>query len=445
MKTTFSSKTIFGHFDGNCFFVSCFLVTRPELRGSPVGVLTPGDSNFVSASPELKKLGIKTGTPLFEVREIIKNNNVKLFSSEFETFCFFSERMFRAVKMRTPKVVPYSIDEGYFIAPQIPQLDLLNFGLNLKAHAYDYSRIPICVGFGPTKLLANIANTWAKTNPELKGVYVINEFNIDYTLEQTPISDIWGIGKNSEIKLKKLGVFNALQFRDYPYPAHIQKILTVNGRKLQLELQGVVCWPLETPFEKKKEIGHSRTFPKGTRNREAIKRSIASFVSEAAEEMRSQGSVCNEISLYLTTDRHRLDLPQYANGVSRRLSSYTCDTVKLIEEAFLIFEEIFLEDFDYRKAGIRLTRLQDFSEHQFALFGSNDTHERIKLMKTMDALNSNYGDKTIQSAACGTQSEVEGRVSHLRPPPQFTRWWAVPKITKTINDAKGVKNLPRLL
>jgi len=55
--------------DGNNFYVSCERVFRPSLRDRAVVVLSNNDGCAIARSNEAKALGIKMGTPYFEIRD----------------------------------------------------------------------------------------------------------------------------------------------------------------------------------------------------------------------------------------------------------------------------------------------------------------------------------------------------------------------------------------
>ena len=70
--------------DCNNFFVSCERVFRPDLEGRPVVVLSNNDGCIIARSNEAKALGIKMGTPLFQVRDLIRRQHVSVFSSNYQ-------------------------------------------------------------------------------------------------------------------------------------------------------------------------------------------------------------------------------------------------------------------------------------------------------------------------------------------------------------------------
>lgn len=69
----------------NCF-VSCERVFRPDLIGKPVCVLSNNDGCVVARSNEAKALGIKAGLPYYQLKERFPNDEVIVFSSNYELY-----------------------------------------------------------------------------------------------------------------------------------------------------------------------------------------------------------------------------------------------------------------------------------------------------------------------------------------------------------------------
>ena len=67
--------------DCNNFYCSCERVFNPQLRDKPVVVLSNNDGCVVARSNEVKAMGIKMGTPLYQIREVLEANIVGVFSS----------------------------------------------------------------------------------------------------------------------------------------------------------------------------------------------------------------------------------------------------------------------------------------------------------------------------------------------------------------------------
>ena len=83
---------MFALVDCNNFYVSCERVFDPALNGKPVVVLSNNDGCAISRSNEAKKLGIPMGAPAFKYGKNFKENNVKIFSSNFPLYGDMSSR-----------------------------------------------------------------------------------------------------------------------------------------------------------------------------------------------------------------------------------------------------------------------------------------------------------------------------------------------------------------
>merc|ERR1711965_650087 len=84
--------------DCNSFYVSCERLFNPKIRNKPVVVLSNNDGCVISRSTEAKALGIKMGEPYFKVKELVKKNNVQIFSSNYSLYGDLSRRVMRVLK-----------------------------------------------------------------------------------------------------------------------------------------------------------------------------------------------------------------------------------------------------------------------------------------------------------------------------------------------------------
>ena len=114
--------------DCNNFYCSCERVFNPLLRDKPVVVLSNNDGCVVARSNEVKAMGIKMGTPLYQIREILEANNVAVFSSNYNLYGDMSRRVMMLLSEFTPELTQYSIDEAF--------LDLSGFGEGEKLVSY---------------------------------------------------------------------------------------------------------------------------------------------------------------------------------------------------------------------------------------------------------------------------------------------------------------------
>ena len=78
--------------DCNNFYASCEKLFRPDLKHTPVVVLSNNDGCVVARSPEAKALKIKMGVPIFEIKEIVEKHKVIVLSSNYAMYAEMSRR-----------------------------------------------------------------------------------------------------------------------------------------------------------------------------------------------------------------------------------------------------------------------------------------------------------------------------------------------------------------
>lgn len=392
--------------DCNAFFCSCEILFRPDLRGKPVGVLSNNDGCFVSLTKELKALGVPMGAPYFKYKSICEKNRVEVFSSNFSLYTNISDRVMYTLAQFTPKIEIYSVDEAFLDLSGFESWGLKEYGLEVKKSVEMNIGIPVCIGIGPTKVLAKVANRVAKKIKSTDGVVDITDpIKREKALECVAIEDIWGVGRSNSVKFRSLGIKTAKDLRDYKNDKLIKKIFTKVGLQLKEELEGKPRFAIKTEVPKKKEIMVSRTFGKSTEDLDVLRESIANYVSSACEKLRKQKSVCSNVEVFVRTDAHK-NVPQYYGFDSKKIQSATSDTRKVIKYAFDILNKVYRPGYSYRKAGIRLTHLVDKRYAQMSLLEIPDTLQSDSLMINIDAINLRDGSGTAKMAACGVDNKA---------------------------------------
>lgn len=151
-------------------------VFRPDLEDSPIAVLSNNDGAIVAANRPAKALGLRTGTPLFKAKDLIKQHNIAVFSSNYSLYGDFSNRCMMAIESMVPIYIQYSIDEAFCDLSGIDQVESLDaFGRRLKQRIWDWTRLPVKVGFAPSKTLAKVASYGAKKYPATGAVVDLSD------------------------------------------------------------------------------------------------------------------------------------------------------------------------------------------------------------------------------------------------------------------------------
>ena len=118
--------------DCNSFYVSCERLFNPAINKKPVVVLSSNDGCVISRSTEAKNLGIKMGEPYFKVKKIVKENDVRIFSTNFALYGDISRRVMKTLKQFSPEIEIYSIDEAFLDLSFLKDENLIEYGNKIR-------------------------------------------------------------------------------------------------------------------------------------------------------------------------------------------------------------------------------------------------------------------------------------------------------------------------
>jgi DNA polymerase V len=382
--------------DCNDFYASCERVFNPSLNGKPVVVLSNNDGCVIARSSEAKSLGIPMGTPAFESESVFRRNDVKVFSANFPLYGDMSRRVMSLLANFTPEQEIYSIDECFLNLEGI-NVDLQQYGLQMKSQVEKGTGIPISIGIAPTKALAKVANRIAKKFPrEAGGSYVIDtEEKRIKALRWLKVEDIWGVGRRNAKKLYAMGATKALDFVQLP-ESWVLKSMTITGLHLQKDLKGIPTLEM-VPVEKKMSIATTRTFETDLRSFDEVRERITTFTAMSAEKLREQRSLCKRMVVFLETNRFKETETQYYPSIQIKLPFPTNSTLELVKFANIGLKQIHRKNVYFKRGGVILTDFVYTNEYQPSLFfNSNPRHK--KLMEAIDGLNRKYHKEVIRLA-----------------------------------------------
>lgn len=378
--------------DCNNFYASCERVFRPDLNGKPVVVLSNNDGCVIARSNEAKALGIPMGAPAFQYQKLFDQNSVQVFSANFTLYGDMSRRVMSILESYASEMEIYSIDEAFLKMEGLTAAELFRYGTEIREKVFRWTGIPITVGFAPTKALSKIANRIAKKYPKHTGnVYAMDsEEKRIKALKWLQVGDVWGIGRQNSKRLEKLGVKSAHDFTQLK-DEWVKKNLSIVGLRLKQDLQGIAVLGLDSVVSKK-AIAVTRSFDTNYTKWEQIKERVSTFAVTCGEKLRSQGSNCNSLTVFVYTNGHRSDLPQYGKKIRVDLPFPTNSGMELSKFAVEALKLIFKPGYHYKKAGVIVEKFTAENEPQLDLFTNRD-QRHIPLMKAVDQLNLIFGKK----------------------------------------------------
>lgn len=401
------------HLDCNNFFVSCELVSRPELRGSAVVVANDNGNNggiILALNQEAKAVGLKRGNPLFQVSRLIEQQHVTVIDVHHQLYHDISHRIMEEVKQTEMVLdfVQYSVDEFFGTMPDDDPQRLRGYLQQLKSLILEKTGIPVSCGAGLSYTLAKTATWFAKHYPAYEGICVMAADKRELALAKVPIADVWGIGRRS---IKKLGLEGIQTALDYTRKSEacVRRLFNVTGVRTWKELRGEPAITLASR-ERQKSIMYSRTFAHMTDSKAVLLKELSNYATAATRRLREQGSLCGAVTVFLATNRHRADLAQYDAEDTVKLTTATDDTRVVMQAVSALLERIYQPHYQYKQAGVILSQLQSNSGMQLDLFATEQAEDRTRqkrLMQTIDSINERFGKNQIHFAVQGTDNETE--------------------------------------
>lgn len=419
--------------DVNNFYVSCERVFQPKLQNVPMVVLSNNDGCAVARSNEVKALGVKMGAPWFKMKDLAREHGILAFSSNYTLYGDMSNRVVSILRDFSPDMEVYSIDESFLRVERVAHLHggVTAMGQQIRGRIKQWTGLPVCVGCGPTKTLAKLANHMAKKNPEFNGVcdlHALARLERRQWMSQIEVREVWGVGRRINKRLEAMNIHTVLDLRNTS-PKDMRAQFGVVMERTCEELRGVSCLELEDVAPNKQQIMSSRSFGTPVESLEEMSAAVSTYVARAAEKLRHQGSVTAAVYVFVLTNRFKETDPQYGAGHTVPLPVPSDDTRVLTHAALHGLKTIYRKGYRYKKAGINLTLLTDKEKQQGTLFEQPAINARsAQLMATIDAANKAFGPNTLRSAATGISQQRWKARSNNCTPHYTTRWEDLPEV-----------------
>jgi DNA polymerase V len=415
--------------DCNSFYCGCERLFRPDLQSKPVVVLSNNDGCIVSRTDEAKALGIGMAGPYYQNKEVIENNGVAVFSSNYNLYGDLSMRVMDTLRelVGEHRVEVYSVDEAFLDLGIVPDNELQTAAKDIKETTEQWTGIKVSVGVAPTKVLSKIANRLSKKNKiATDGVMILDtKEKITDALQKTAVGDIWGVGGRYAFRLKEMyGISNALQLSKMSTEWAGKNLGGVIGVRLIKELNGEPCIEMKDPLEKKKMIATTRMFGIPVHDIDSLKEAVATYTARAAEKLRRQYCAAKYINVFVVTNDKKSDHYEYKPQTHHChiiLPNATSNTGELIQYAVPLIEKLYRSGSKYLKAGVMLGGIVPDESIQGNLFNSYSENMTRPLMEAMDNINFSMRDDVVKYAAGGLKRNWKMR-QELRSKRFTTRW-----------------------
>ena len=397
--------------DCNNFFVSCEKIFRPDLKNRPVAVLSNNDGIVVSRSNETKNLGIAMGSPVFKIQDKINRYKIETFSSNFSLYLNISNRVMLCLESFCQDIEVYSVDEAFLCYRNITEAEAIKTAKKIRACVLKQIGITVGIGVATSKTLAKLANHYAKINSYTGGIFsALSDDKRQKILIESPLKEIWGIGPSSEEKLTNEGFKTAYSLSKAD-PEVMRKKYNINLARTINELNGIDCIESIVDSDCQNQIMWSRSFKNRLTKIDDIYEAVANYVSCACEKLRSLELYAKKMALFIRTSYFG-NAKKYSNKIAISLEYPCSDTRVFISAAKILLDRIFVDGYEYAKAGIILYEFTDSRTFQSDLFNKapnqSELNKNNNLMNAVDKINKDNKD-TIYLGAVHSLTKVENK------------------------------------
>ena len=398
----------FAHVDADCFFASCELVRRPELRGQPLCVLSSQDACVVAKTYDAKAAGIATGMTAWEAKRLLPH--AVFLSADFRYYGLLSDKLFSILRRYSPVVEEYSIDEGFLDLHGLRSLHGKPFQAiadEMRGVVWQELGITVSVGVSVTRTLAKMASEYNKPD----GTTIVAGKRIHDFLQQRTVRDIPGIGRNREALLDKFAIRTAADFVDKP-EREIKRLLGRAGTDLWHELQGMSIHKLETGIRLPKSVSRTASLGRVTRDMDIIHHHLAQHAMRLSAELMFKRLTARQLTVFITLK----SFEQRSTTVT--LPYPSADYFLLVHEAFKVLPDLVAVQQDYRGCGLIATDIAGREEMNFDLFQQiEQQHEtrHLQLMQVIHHVNHKYGSKVLRMGTILMQPYTATQVKFKYP------------------------------
>ncbi len=365
--------------DFNSFFASCEQQQFPHLRRKPVAVVpVKADTTCcIAASYEAKKYGIKTGTLVADAKKVCPD--LKIVQARHRVYIEYHHKLVKAVEMCIPVDAIFSIDEMSctLIGKQQEKENAIALAKKIKETIYkEVGECLTCsIGIAPNQYLAKTATDMQKPD----GLVVIEEKDLPQILYSLKLSDLVGIGRRMEPRLKKFGI-DTVEKLCNASKSMLRKVWGgIEGERMYMQLRGEV---VKRPPTHRTTVGHSHVMPPDLRTKEGAYSVLHRLLQKAAMRLRYMGYVCGTMSIKVKF----INGKKWRNEISFNHTQNTLTLIQAFEEMWKFYPPI--KD---KPIAVAVTLYNLMLENQYTLSLFEDEEKFKSLNSAIDLLNKKYG------------------------------------------------------
>jgi DNA polymerase-4 len=350
------------HADLDAFYASVEQRDNPSLKGRPVVVGGSPEHRGVvaAASYEARRYGIRSAMAMSRALRLCPEA-VRL-PARFAVYSQVSATVLDGYRALTPLVEPLSLDEAYLDCSAVvaADMDLRQFGEQIKANVRAAVGLNVSVGIGGSKSVAKIASDLEKPD----GLVIVPLGQEREFLAPLPAGRLWGIGPRGEERLRRLGVTTIGELAG----VDVRLLSNMFGRwgtLLHDLANGVDERPVQ-PTREAKSVAREVTFSEDVESEPALQVALDDLAGGVAERLQRRGLRGRTVTL-------KLRLADFTTLTRQRTLPYPIDNAATLRTAAteLLKREI-QPGQRYRLIGVAVSGMESLQQRQLPLFAGGE-------------------------------------------------------------------------
>jgi DNA polymerase-4 len=388
------------HVDMDAFYALASLLSRPELKGTPVIIAGGGNRGVVlSATYEARAFGVHAAMPTARARRLCPQATVV--APDYARYERISRAVMAVFASVTPLVEPLSLDEAFLdVSGARRRLGRpRQIAQGIRDTIADEQGITCSVGVATTKFIAKLASGLAKPD----GLLVVPETEVVGFLHQLPVGALWGVGERTEEVLQRLGLHTVADIAHTPVDTLRRALGDNAGPALH-----ALAWGRDSrsvmPTRRERSIGADETFSYDVDDPAYIHRELLKLSDRTAARVRAAGMVGRTISIKVRFS----DFTTITR--SKTLRDPTDVSRDIYATARALFDALGLQRARLRLVGVRMEGLMDSDQAPVQGLLDEPEHGWRDADRAVDRASARFGAGAVRPA-----SLVEGDRSATAP------------------------------
>lgn len=383
------------HCDMNCFYASCEMAYHPELQGKPIAVCGDPERRsgiVLTASYPAKRMGVKTGMPLWEAQQHCRD--IIFVPAHYDLYTRFSGYTREIFLRFTDQVEPFGLDEAWLDCTGSQQIhgDGPTIAKKISDTVKDELGITCSIGVSWNKILAKLGSDYKKPD----AITVIDKDNFRKIVFPLPASDLLYVGRKTAEKLDNYAIHTIGDLAQ-TNPKFLQEKLGKIGLMLWQFANGIDISPV-AKYEAKdvvapiKSVGNSWTTPRDLLTDGDVWIVLYLLSESVAARLRENHFRCRGVEVGLR------DSSLFSFERQCKLSQPTMQEKDIAEAAFQLYKKNYRWSEHLRSVGVRAIDLRpDTEPSQISFeFSAEKQEEMERLESAIDGVRNRFGYYSVQ-------------------------------------------------